>query len=150
MLAYNSPTRPSPAPARMWRVGSPAQPSPEYFGPGQPSPKIVEFHEPSPARPETFRAGPAQPKNSKISWAQPSPAQNLGLSPAQNFRAGLARPKIFRAGLGSPWATFEEPWSWCYKWCTKQHNITVAGFQQKCCFSATNVVFSLIFRFLPE
>ena len=31
---------------------------------------------------------------------------------------------------------------WCYIWCWKQHSIIVAHFQQKCCFSATNVDFS--------
>ena len=34
---------------------------------------------------------------------------------------------------------------WCYKWCWKQHNIIVAYFQQKCCFSAPNVDFSWLF-----
>ena len=31
---------------------------------------------------------------------------------------------------------------WCYIWCYKQQRIIVAYFQQKCCFSATNVDFS--------
>ena len=35
--------------------------------------------------------------------------------------------------------------SWCYIWCCKQHSIIVAGFQQKCCFSAQNVDFSWLF-----
>ena len=34
---------------------------------------------------------------------------------------------------------------WCYIWCCKQHSIIVAGFQQKCCFSAPNVDFSWLF-----
>ena len=40
--------------------------------------------------------------------------------------------------------------TWCYIWCWKQHSIIVAHFQQKCCFSATNVVFSFKSRFLLE
>ena len=35
--------------------------------------------------------------------------------------------------------------TWCYIWCCKQHSIIVAGFQQKCCFSAPNVDFSWLF-----
>ena len=38
--------------------------------------------------------------------------------------------------------------SWCCIWCWKQHSITVAGFQQKCCFSATNVDFSCKYYFI--
>ena len=34
---------------------------------------------------------------------------------------------------------------WCYIWCCKQHSIIVAGFQQKCCFSASDVHFSWLF-----
>ena len=37
---------------------------------------------------------------------------------------------------------------WCYIWCWKQHSITVAGFQQKCCFSATNVDFPCKYCFI--
>ena len=37
---------------------------------------------------------------------------------------------------------------WCYIWCCKQHNIIVAGFQQKCCFSATIVEFSCKYYFI--
>ena len=44
--------------------------------------------------------------------------------------------------------TFGHLWSWCYKWYAGQHNITVAGFQQKCCFSATNVDFSCKYCFI--
>ena len=36
----------------------------------------------------------------------------------------------------------------CYKWCRKQHSIIVAGFQQNCCFSATNVDFSAFSSFI--
>ena len=36
----------------------------------------------------------------------------------------------------------------CYNWCWKQHIITVAGFQQNCCFSATNVDFSAFSFFI--
>ena len=35
--------------------------------------------------------------------------------------------------------------TWCYIWCCKQCSIIVAGFQQKCCFSASNVDFSWLF-----
>ena len=35
-----------------------------------------------------------------------------------------------------------------YKWCWKQHSIIVADFQQKCCFSATNVDFSSFCAFI--
>ena len=37
---------------------------------------------------------------------------------------------------------------WCYIWCWKQHSIIVADFQQKCCFSATNVDFSCFYTFI--
>ena len=37
---------------------------------------------------------------------------------------------------------------WCYICCCKQHSIIVAGFQQKCCFSATNVDFSCKYCFI--
>ena len=37
--------------------------------------------------------------------------------------------------------------SWCYKWCAKQHNITVAGFQQKCCFQQQMLFFRKFFDF---
>ena len=37
---------------------------------------------------------------------------------------------------------------WCYICCWKQHSIIVAGFQQKCCFSATNVDFSRFCTFI--
>ena len=36
-------------------------------------------------------------------------------------------------------------WLWFYIWCYKQHSIIVAGFQQKCCFSAPNVDFLWLF-----
>ena len=36
----------------------------------------------------------------------------------------------------------------CYKWYWKQHSISVAGFQQKCCFPATNFVFSGLCAFV--
>ena len=38
--------------------------------------------------------------------------------------------------------------TWCYIWCCKQHSIIVAHFQQKCCFSATNVDFLAFFAFI--
>ena len=64
----------------------------------------------------------------------------------------LSEIEIFRKskdfGLISTWIIIMCPW--CYIWCWKQHSITVAGFQQNCCFSATNVVFSFKFRFLLE
>ena len=34
---------------------------------------------------------------------------------------------------------------WCYIWCCKQYSIIVSSFQQKCCFSASNVDFSWLF-----
>ena len=37
---------------------------------------------------------------------------------------------------------------WCYICCCKQHSIIVAGLQQKCCFSATNVDFSCKYCFI--
>ena len=37
---------------------------------------------------------------------------------------------------------------WCHIWCWKQNSIIVAGFQQKCCFSATNVDFSCKYCFI--
>ena len=37
---------------------------------------------------------------------------------------------------------------WCYILCYKQHNIIVAGFQQKYCFSEINVDFSLLYIFV--
>ena len=56
----------------------------------------------------------------------------------------LSEIEIFRKskdfGLISTWIIIMCPW--CYIWCWKQHSITVAGFQQNCCFSATNVDFS--------
>ena len=36
----------------------------------------------------------------------------------------------------------------CYIYFCKQHSIIVAGFQQKCCFSATNVDFSCKYYFI--
>ena len=59
----------------------------------------------------------------------------------------LSEIEIFRKskdfGLVSTWIIIMCPW--CCIWCWKQHSITVAGFQQKCCFSATNVDFSCLF-----
>ena len=37
---------------------------------------------------------------------------------------------------------------WCYICCCKQNSIIVAGFQQKCCFSAINVDFSCKYCFI--
>ena len=37
---------------------------------------------------------------------------------------------------------------WCYKWSTKQHSSIAAHFQQKCCFSVTNVDFSCFCTFI--
>ena len=56
----------------------------------------------------------------------------------------LSEIELFRKskdfGLISTWIIIMCPW--CYIWCWKQHSITVAGFQQNCCFSATNIDFS--------
>ena len=56
----------------------------------------------------------------------------------------LSEIEIFRKskdfGLISTWIIIMCPW--CYIWCWKQHSNTVAGFQQNCCFSTTNVDFS--------
>ena len=63
----------------------------------------------------------------------------------------LSEIEIFRKsndfGLILTWIIIMFPW-WCI-WCWKQHSITVAGFQQKCCFSATNVDFSCKYYFIP-
>ena len=37
---------------------------------------------------------------------------------------------------------------WCYICCCTQHSIIVTGFQQKCCFSATNIDFSCKYCFI--
>ena len=62
----------------------------------------------------------------------------------------LSEIEIFRKskdfGLISTWIIIMCPW--CYIWCWKQHSIIVAGFQQKCCFSATNVDFSCKYYFI--
>ena len=52
----------------------------------------------------------------------------------ENFRNSSFWKLIFHRIIGEC--------HWCYKWCRKQHSIIVAGFQQNCCFSATNVDFS--------
>ena len=59
----------------------------------------------------------------------------------------LSEIEIFRKSKDRGWMLI---WiinmsSWCYIWCWKQHSIIVAHFQQKCCFSATNVDFSWLF-----
>ena len=64
----------------------------------------------------------------------------------------LSEIEIFRKSKDRGWMLI---WiinmsPWCYIWCWKQHSIIVADFQQKCCFSATNVVFSFKSRFLLE
>ena len=55
----------------------------------------------------------------------------------------LSKIEIFRKskdfGLILTWIIIMFPW-WCI-WCWKQHSITVAAFQQNCCFSETNVDF---------
>ena len=56
----------------------------------------------------------------------------------------LSEIEIFRKSKDRGWMLI---WiikksTWCYIWCWKQHSIIVAHFQQKCCFSATNVDFS--------
>ena len=59
----------------------------------------------------------------------------------------LSEIEIFRKskdfGLILNWIINMCPW--CYIWCCRQHSIIVAHFQQKCCFSATNVDFSCLF-----
>ena len=76
----------------------------------------------------------------------------------------LSEIEIFRKSKDRGWMLIwiinMSPWCYilcwkqhrylCYKWCATQHNITVADFQQKCCFSATNVAFSFKSRFLLE
>ena len=56
----------------------------------------------------------------------------------------LSKIEIFRKckdrGWMLIWIINMSPW--CYIWCWKQHSIIVAHFQQKCCFSETNVDFS--------
>ena len=59
------------------------------------------------------------------------------LSEIKNFR------KSNDFGLVLIWIINMCPW--CYIWCCRQHSIIVAHFQQKCCFSATNVDFSCLF-----
>ena len=56
----------------------------------------------------------------------------------------LSEIEIFRKSKDRGWMLI---WTinmtlWCYIWCWKKHSIIVAHFQQKCCFSATNVDFS--------
>ena len=56
----------------------------------------------------------------------------------------LSKIEIFRKSKDHGWMLI---WiinmsSWCYIWCWKPYSIIVAHFQQKCCFSATNVDFS--------
>ena len=56
----------------------------------------------------------------------------------------LSEIEIFRKSKDRGWMLI---WiinmsPWCYIWCWKQHSIIVAHFQQKCCFSATNIDFS--------
>ena len=62
----------------------------------------------------------------------------------------LSEIEIFRKskdfGLILTWIIIMFAW-WCI-WCWKQHSITVARFQQKCCFSATNVDFSCKYYFI--
>ena len=59
----------------------------------------------------------------------------------------LSKIEIFRKskdfGLILNWII--NMYRWCYIWCWKQHIIIVAGFQQKCYFSAPNVDFSWLF-----
>ena len=59
----------------------------------------------------------------------------------------LSEIEIFRKSKGCGvvliWIISMCPW--CYIWCCNQHSIIVAGFQQKCCFSAPNVGFLWLF-----
>ncbi len=62
----------------------------------------------------------------------------------------LSEIEIFRKskdfGLILTWIIIMFAW-WCI-WCWKQHGITVAGLQHKCCFSAANVDFSCKYYFI--
>ena len=62
----------------------------------------------------------------------------------------LSEIEIFRKskdfGLILTWIIIMCPW-WCI-WCWKQYSIIVAVFQQKCCFSATNVDFPCKYSFI--
>ena len=66
-----------------------------------------------------------------------------------NFQK-LSEIEIFRKskvfGLILTWIIIMCPW-W-FIWCWKQHSITAAVLQQKCCFSATNVDFSCKYCFI--
>ena len=62
----------------------------------------------------------------------------------------LSTIEIFRKSKDREWMLI---WTinmipWCYIWCWKQHSIIVAGFQQNCCFSATNVDYSAFYFFI--
>ena len=62
----------------------------------------------------------------------------------------LSEIEIFRKSkdFGLIWTWIIIMCPWCCLWFWKQHSITVAGFQQKCCFSATNVDFSCKYCFI--
>ena len=62
----------------------------------------------------------------------------------------LSEVEIFRKSkdFGLIWTWIIIMCPWCWIWCWKQRSITVAGFQQKCCFSATNVDFSCKYYFI--
>ena len=62
----------------------------------------------------------------------------------------LSEIEIFRKSkdFGLIWTWIIIMCPWCWIWCWKQRSITVAGFQQKCCFSATNVDFPCKYCFI--
>ena len=66
-----------------------------------------------------------------------------------NFQK-LTEIEIFRKtkDFGRIWISIIIIGFWCYICCWKQHSITVADLQQKCCFSATNVDFSCKYCFI--